>query len=112
MADALLTLKEIADYLRVDKFTVYRLMTKRKLPAYKVGGQWRFDKDMVEKWLQQHLNTPSRVDRQSSESQQKMQPPTRLRQGSVRILEMAKQRKQEVPTKKKRAMLPNKRKKF
>jgi excisionase family DNA binding protein len=45
--------------LRIDKFTVYRLVAQRKLPAYKVGNQWRFSGKLLGKWLRQNLNIPS-----------------------------------------------------
>jgi excisionase family DNA binding protein len=38
-----LTVKEVADYLHVGCTTVYRMAEQRQLPAYKVGGHWRFD---------------------------------------------------------------------
>jgi excisionase family DNA binding protein len=47
----LLTLDEVAKYLNVDRFTVYRLVGQRQLPAFKVGGQWRFNQEMIEAWL-------------------------------------------------------------
>ncbi|HWO41823.1 MAG TPA: helix-turn-helix domain-containing protein [Candidatus Eisenbacteria bacterium] len=56
MAEPLLTVKQVADYLKIDKFTVYRLVTQGKLPAYKVGSQWRFNKKMLDRWLRQNLN--------------------------------------------------------
>ncbi|MGH7826998.1 MAG: helix-turn-helix domain-containing protein [Candidatus Binatia bacterium] len=56
MAEPLLTVKQVADYLKIDKFTVYRLVTQGKLPAYKVGSQWRFNKKLLDRWLRQNLN--------------------------------------------------------
>jgi len=50
----LMTLSEVADYLRVTKKTVYRLLTRGKIPATKVGKQWRFAKDTIDGWLQQN----------------------------------------------------------
>jgi excisionase family DNA binding protein len=41
----------VARYLNVDKFTVYRLITQKKIPAFKVGNQWRFKQEMVDAWL-------------------------------------------------------------
>ncbi len=38
-----LTVKEVADYLQIGPTTVYRTAERRQLPAYKVGGHWRFD---------------------------------------------------------------------
>ncbi len=51
---ALITLEEVADYLRVTKTTIYRLLEKRGIPATKVGHQWRFDKGSIDTWLRQN----------------------------------------------------------
>ena len=48
----LMTVKDVATYLAVTERTVYRLVKDHKLPAYKVGGQWRFKADMIEAWMQ------------------------------------------------------------
>jgi len=56
MLDEILTLQEIADYLKVDKFTIYRLLAKKQLPAFKVGNQWRFQRKMIEAWLRKNSN--------------------------------------------------------
>ena len=47
----LLTIEEIADYLRVKKRTVYEWLKKGKIPAIKTVGQWRFKKTQIDKWL-------------------------------------------------------------
>ncbi len=56
MQEILLTTAQIAQYLKVDKFTVYRLVTQKKMPAFKVGSQWRFKKKMIDKWLMKNSN--------------------------------------------------------
>jgi excisionase family DNA binding protein len=56
MPEQLLTLEQVADYLNVDKFTVYRLLAAKELPAFKVGNQWRFKRKLIENWLKQHSN--------------------------------------------------------
>ncbi len=48
----LMTVKDVATYLAVTERTVYRLVKDHRLPAYKVGGQWRFKADMIESWIQ------------------------------------------------------------
>lgn len=58
MAEQLLTLEEVAKYLNVDRFTVYRLLAQKELPAFKVGNQWRFKREMIEAWLLQNANGP------------------------------------------------------
>jgi len=49
--NALLTVKEVATFLAVTERTVYRLVKDHRLPAYKVGGQWRFKVDLIEAWM-------------------------------------------------------------
>ena len=56
--EPLLTVDEVADYLNVNKFTVYRLLAQKGLPAFKVGNQWRFNKEMIEAWLMKGANNP------------------------------------------------------
>ena len=52
MADReLMTIEEIADYLRVKKRTVYEWLKKGKIPAIKTVGQWRFKKTQIDNWL-------------------------------------------------------------
>lgn len=50
----LMTLEEIADYLRVTEKTIHRLLKRGKIPAAKVGRQWRFYKAAIDEWLQQN----------------------------------------------------------
>ncbi|HEY2989655.1 MAG TPA: helix-turn-helix domain-containing protein [Candidatus Binatia bacterium] len=56
MQENLLTCEQIAQYLRVDKFTIYRLVAQKRLPAFRVGNQWRFKKSVVEDWLMKNSN--------------------------------------------------------
>jgi excisionase family DNA binding protein len=57
MKEQLWTIAQVAEYLNVDKFTIYRLIANGKLPAFKVGNQWRFKKSLIEKWLKENTNT-------------------------------------------------------
>ena len=56
MPEQLLTLEQVAEYLNVDKFTVYRLLAAKELPAFKVGNQWRFKRKLIENWLKRNSN--------------------------------------------------------
>jgi excisionase family DNA binding protein len=49
----LMTLQEAADYLRVTTKTIYRLLEKHRIPARKIGRQWRFDKVTIDTWLRE-----------------------------------------------------------
>lgn len=53
MNDEILTLKEVATYLKLAEKTAYRLAAEGKLPGFKVGGSWRFKKADVENWIEQ-----------------------------------------------------------
>lgn len=50
----LMTLEEVADYLRVTEKTIHRLLKRGGIPATKVGRQWRFDKASIDEWLHQN----------------------------------------------------------
>ncbi len=47
------TLDEVAAYLKVGKRTVYRLAAAKKIPAFKVGGTWRFSRADIDSWIKQ-----------------------------------------------------------
>ena len=51
--DEILTIKQLADYLRVTDRTIYRLASARKIPAFKVGGMWRFSRAGIDSWIKQ-----------------------------------------------------------
>jgi excisionase family DNA binding protein len=55
--DELLTAEELADFLRVHRSTVYRLLRNGHLPAFRVGSDWRFSRDLIEEWLQSRIRT-------------------------------------------------------
>jgi excisionase family DNA binding protein len=52
MADQILTLKEVAAYLKLAEKTAYRLASEGKLPGFKVGGSWRFKSSDLEEWIE------------------------------------------------------------
>ena len=47
----ILTPREAAEYLNIDVGTIYRLAKKGEIPRRKVGGSWRFKKDILDIWL-------------------------------------------------------------
>ena len=53
MTAEILTLKEVAEYLKLAEKTAYRLVAEGKLPGFKVGGSWRFRKFDIEEWINQ-----------------------------------------------------------
>lgn len=49
--DEILTVKQVAEYLKVNERTIYRLATSAELPAFKVGNSWRFKRAELEAWI-------------------------------------------------------------
>jgi excisionase family DNA binding protein len=47
----IMTIGEVADYLKVTERTIYRLAAAKKIPAFKVGGSWRFSKADIDGWI-------------------------------------------------------------
>jgi excisionase family DNA binding protein len=46
----IMTVRELSEYLRVHPTTVYRLLKLGKLPAFKVGSDWRFNSESIDHW--------------------------------------------------------------
>jgi len=53
----LMTIKEVADYLRLSKVTVYKMTRQGKIPASKIGRQWRYNKAEIDSWVKQKSNS-------------------------------------------------------
>ena len=53
MTDQILTLKEVAAYLKLAEKTAYKLAAAGKLPGFKVGGSWRFKQSDIERWIEE-----------------------------------------------------------
>jgi excisionase family DNA binding protein len=52
MTDEILTLQEVAEYLKLAEKTAYRLAAEGKLPGFKVGGSWRFRAEDIDRWIE------------------------------------------------------------
>jgi excisionase family DNA binding protein len=50
-ADSVLTVTELATYLRVHPATIYRLLKNGKLPGFRVGFDWRFNRGAIDEWV-------------------------------------------------------------
>lgn len=65
MDDVILTIEEVAKYLRVSERTVYDWAQKGEIPAGKIGTVWRFKKEEIEKWVNERLTSsikPARTE--------------------------------------------------
>ncbi len=57
---SVLTIDELAEYLKISKSTLYKLAQEGSVPGQKVGKHWRFHKDTVDEWLcQRKRSNPS-----------------------------------------------------
>jgi len=63
----ILTIREVAGYLKVTERTIYRLAAAKKIPAFKVGGAWRFSRADIDIWIKQQ-STFDQADVDDSES--------------------------------------------
>ena len=51
----LMDIQQVAEYLQMNKMTVYKLARGGKIPAFKVASEWRFKKDLIDQWLMNQL---------------------------------------------------------
>lgn len=51
MKDDILTIRDVAEMLKLTEKTAYRLVSDGEIPGFKVGGSWRFSRKELEKWV-------------------------------------------------------------
>ena len=56
MQTDIITIREVADYLKLTKKTAYRLVAEGKIPGFKVGGSWRFRRSEIERWIDEQTD--------------------------------------------------------
>jgi len=49
--DDIMTIRELADYLKIAEKTAYRFALEKKIPGFKVGAAWRFRKKEIDEWI-------------------------------------------------------------
>ena len=47
----MMTVKEVAEYLKIAEKTAYRFAIEGKIPGFRVGAAWRFRKSEIERWI-------------------------------------------------------------
>lgn len=65
--ERLMDIKQTADYLQMNKMTVYKLARQGKIPAFKVASEWRFRKDLIDEWLMGQLKGDLRFKKSAIE---------------------------------------------
>ena len=53
----IMDVKELADYLGIGKSKIYSLIRHKKIPASKIGRQYRFSKTVIDNWLKERIIT-------------------------------------------------------
>ena len=56
---SLMTIDELAKYLRMKKVTIYKHAQEGKVPGFKVGSKWRFKKTTIDKWIEDKEKGPA-----------------------------------------------------
>jgi excisionase family DNA binding protein len=51
----ILTLEEVAEYLRLTPQTIYKWAQERRIPAVKLGKEWRFRRSILDRWLDEQM---------------------------------------------------------
>jgi PTS system nitrogen regulatory IIA component len=54
--DDIMTLEEVAKYLKLKPQTIYTWAQNKKIPAAKLGKEWRFRKSVIDKWFNNHIS--------------------------------------------------------
>jgi len=47
----IMTVKQVAEYLQMDEHTIYKLARSGQIPSIKIAGQWRFKKEVIDRWI-------------------------------------------------------------
>lgn len=56
--DEVMSIGELAEYLKISRSTLYKLVQEGRLPGQKLGKRWRFHKDAIDEWLKQRPENP------------------------------------------------------
>jgi excisionase family DNA binding protein len=66
-----MTTKEMAEYLKLHEITICKYAGEGRIPAIRIGRVWRFDKDVIDKWIARGQSTPEVVKNPSKQTTQK-----------------------------------------
>jgi excisionase family DNA binding protein len=56
----ILTVQELSEYLRVHPTTIYRLLRTKQIPGFRVGSDWRFNTEMIDRWSSEQAAASTR----------------------------------------------------
>lgn len=58
--DEIMTIKEVAAYLKLNEKTTYKLVADGKIPGFKAGGSWRFRIQDIRNWVEEQTRAPKK----------------------------------------------------
>ena len=61
-SDEILTVKELAEYLKIAEKTAYRFASEGKVPGFKIGSAWRFRKVEIDRWINEQERNNQKSD--------------------------------------------------
>ena len=79
MNEEILTIQEVAELLKVADKTVYSMAQRGDLPAFKVGGLWRFRRQDIDAWITERVARGGRTSPPSAKSMAKAEPKRKKR---------------------------------
>lgn len=65
MNDEILTIREVAELLKINEKTAYKLAAEGKLPGFRVGGAWQFKRSTINAWIDAQSEPVARRSSQS-----------------------------------------------
>ena len=64
----IMTTRELAKYLKLHEITIYKYAGEGNIPAFRVGRVWRFDKEVIDKWISEGQKKPQRVKKSKAKA--------------------------------------------
>lgn len=53
-----MTVAELSEYLKLDRMTIYKMLREKRIPASRIGHQWRFFREDIDKWIRSNSTGP------------------------------------------------------
>jgi excisionase family DNA binding protein len=63
-----MTLREASEYLGISQDTLYKYLSEKQIPAFKLGNRWRFKKDLLDRWMERKSERSERTEVANSKS--------------------------------------------
>ena len=58
--DDIMTIKELANYLKIAEKSAYRFASEKKIPGFQIGNAWRFSKKEIDAWIEKESKAKDR----------------------------------------------------